>query len=169
MTGTVCLVLSAQSAPGPRRNGPLEADMGLFYSYVDSEDLGDNHGAGVRAGIKFFRLVHIDGRVSYTRYDNFDLDSIPLVATASVNLPIGFFNAYGGVGAGYYIFQDDDAVELDDEFGYFPFVGTQIDIGRNFALFGEVRWLELEPDLSGTTTDVDLSGYGVTAGILLRF
>ncbi|MCK4775728.1 MAG: hypothetical protein KAT30_13105, partial [Candidatus Krumholzibacteria bacterium] len=90
-----------------------------------------------------------------------DLNLYPLEATALAKL--GMF--YGGVGAGYYIFEGKD-VDLDNAAGGYILAGIQIALG-GLGAFGELKYTWVESKVDDVT--VDASGVGVNLGVLLGF
>ena len=77
---------------------------------------------------------------------------------------------YGGFGVGYYFFDGGD-ISLSGRVGYGPLAGLELRLTRDLALFGEARWLFLEPSASGLAgvDKVRLDGFGINAGIMLLF
>lgn len=150
------------------------AELGVFGSYLDSDDLGPGYGGGAKLEVKPTDWLSVDGRASLVFFDDFDISMIPLEAALRLNIPLlgERIVPYAGVGAGYYLFEADD-VDLDNNVGYFPLVGLEVGL-RRVALFAEARWLFLQTDtdaglgeLGGLDADVD--GLGINAGLLFRF
>lgn len=146
----------------------LGSELGAFYSYVDSEDLGIGHGLGAKLKLNVMEILSIEGRASYMEFEDNDIEMIPLEAAAMFVLPLGNFRPYAGLGAGYYIFSGN-GWDLSDEIGYFPMVGLQLNIGSDLGLFAEGRWVFLESDIENSPNEVDVSGLGVNIGISLLF
>jgi hypothetical protein len=151
------------------------AAVGLFGSYLDSDDLGDGYGAGAKLELKPSDVLSVDGRASWIYFDDFEIHMIPLEAALRFNWPLlgERIVPYAGIGGGYYIFEADD-VDLDDDVGYFPLVGLEVGF-RRVALFAEARWLFLEADVDSALDeledldDADVDGLGVNVGLLFRF
>lgn len=154
----------------------LSSDLGGFVSYLDSDDLDAGYGGGVDLKINLVEAFSIDARASYLDFSDAEMSMIPLEVAALLNISLGeALGLYGGVGAGYYLF-DADGIELDDAFGYFPVGGVEIGVG-DLKLFGEVRWLLLTADvdaagdeisdlLDGVEADVD--GLGLNVGLSME-
>ncbi len=151
------------------------AELGVFGSYLDSDDLGAGYGGGAKLEVKPIDWLSVDGRASWIHFDDFDIDMIPLEAALRLNIPLfgERIVPYAGVGGGYYLFEAD-VVDLDDDVGYFPLVGLELGT-RRFALFAEVRWLFLQTDVDaaleelGDVDEADVDGLGINAGLLFRF
>lgn len=150
-------------------------EFGAFGSYLDSDDLGDGYGGGVKLEVNPIDLVSIDGRASWLRFDDGGLDMFPLELTGLVNLALfgERIVPYAGAGVGYYFF-DGDRVDLDDEVGFFPLVGMEIGFQR-VSLMAEARWLFLEADVDSARgefedlREADIDGLGINLGLLIRF
>jgi hypothetical protein len=150
------------------------AELGVFGSYLDSDDLGTGYGGGAKLEVKPTDWLSVDGRASLIFFDDFDISMIPLEAALRLNVPMlgERIVPYVGVGAGYYLFEADD-VDLDNNVGYFPLVGLEVGL-RRVALFAEARWLFLQTDTDAGLgelgdLDADVDGLGINAGLLFRF
>ena len=71
---------------------------------------------------------------------------------------------YGGIGLGYYIMSGDTAP--DNTLGGFAALGIDFGLG-GIGVFGEVRYLYLEPEFE--SVKVDMSGVGANLGVTLPF
>lgn len=150
-------------------------ECGVFGSYLDSDDLGKGYGGGAKVEINPIDVVSIDARASWIRFDDTEIDMIPLELAALLNFPILFEHIvpYLGAGVGYYLF-DGSGADLDDEVGYFPLAGLEIGFHK-VSLLAEARWLFLETDVDSAKgeleniTKADLDGLGVNVGLLFRF
>jgi hypothetical protein len=150
-------------------------NVGAFGSYLDSDDLGDGYGGGVKLELKPIDVLSVDGRAGYIYFDDAEIHMFPLEGVGRVNFPLlgERIVPYAGVGAGYYIFEGDDA-DLDDDVGFFPLVGLEAGLKR-VALFAEARWLFLEADVDDAVDeledldDADVDGLGINVGLLFRF
>ena len=155
--------------------GGSTAALGVFGSYLDSDDLGPGYGGGAKLELKPLDWLSVDGRASWVHFDDFDIDMIPLEAALRLNLPLfgESLVPYAGVGGGYYLFESD-GVELDDNVGYFPLVGLEFG-KRRLSFFAEARWLFLQTDVDtaleelGDVDEADVDGLGINAGLLFRF
>jgi len=144
------------------------SELGAFYTYLDAEDIDAGHGLGAKLKLNLAEILSAEGRVSYMRFGDEDIEMVPLEAAVMVVLPLGNFLPYAGIGAGYYIFNEGD-IDLDDEVGYFPLVGLQFNLGDDIGLFAEGRWLYLETDSDDVKGDADVSGFGLNIGVSLLF
>ena len=150
------------------------AELGVFGSYLNSDDLGLGYGGGAKLEVKPTDWLSVDGRASLIFFDDFDISMIPLEAALRLNIPIlgERIRPYAGVGAGYYYFEGGD-VDLDSNVGYFPLVGLEVGL-RRVAVFAEARWLFLDTDRDAALEDLsdlnaDVDGLGINGGLLFRF
>lgn len=150
-------------------------EFGVFGSYIDSDDLGDGVGGGVKLEFKPINWLSVDARASWIRFSNPDVDMVPLEMALLLNIPLANEQIvpYVGVGGGYYFF-DADGFDMDDNVGFFPVVGLEFGT-RNVAFLAELRWLFLQSDLDGAEDELgnirkaDVDGLGINAGLLFRF
>ena len=134
--------------------------LGIFAQWQDAKDTDGAFGLGLSHGFSITPLVGIEARVSYLRYSDGDgMDAFPLEAFGKLNL--GMF--YGGLGIGYYIFSGSDFAP-DNEIGGFVAGGLSFGLG-GLGAFAELRYLLLEPSVGNAK--VDLSGFGINAGVTL--
>lgn len=169
--GCMVLVLAgavAMLSVGGCMTGPL-IESGVFASSVDADDLGEGYGGGAKLELNPIDPISVDARASWIRFDDPDIDMVPLEVAGLLNFPILFEHIvpYVGVGAGYYMFDGDD-VDLDDETGYFPLAGLEIGL-HSISVMAEVRYLFLETDVAGTSSSVDLDGPAANVGLVFRF
>jgi hypothetical protein len=140
--------------------------LGIFAQWQDSKDADSGFGFGVKKDFSIIPLIRVEPRVSWLRYSDDswpdDIDVIPLEVFGK----IGFGLLYGGIGVGYYILSGDFAP--DDSFGGFGAVGVEFS-PASIGVFGEVRYLLLEPDYGDVDQSVDMNGFGVSAGVILPF
>lgn len=150
-------------------------EFGAFAASLDSDDLGEGYGGGVKLELNPIDLISIDARASWIQFDDTDIDMVPLEAAALLNLPLFWehFVPYIGAGVGYYLF-DGSGADLDDEVGFFPLAGLEVGL-HSISFLAEARWLFLETDVAGAKgelrnlTDADVDGFGVNLGVLFRF
>lgn len=150
-------------------------EFGVFGSYLDSDDLGDGYGGGVKLELQPIDWLGIDARASYIGFDSPNVDMYPLELAALLNIPLANEQIvpYAGVGVGYYMF-DADGFDMDDNVGFFPVVGLEIG-AYNLSFLVEARWLFLDSDLSDAASDfgdmneAGLDGLGINLGLLFRF
>jgi hypothetical protein len=151
------------------------AALGLFGSYLDSDDLGTGYGGGAKLELKPTDVLSVEGRAGWIYFEDFEISMVPLEAALRLNLPLlgERIVPYVGAGGGYYFFEADD-VDLDDDVGYFPLAGLEVGF-RRVAVFGEARWLFLKTDVDSALDELadldeaDVDGLGVNVGLLFRF
>lgn len=177
--GVACVlaVILAMGITGLPRADAAGADLGLYGTYLDSDDFEAGYGAGAKLKLNLAKYFALDIRGSYLTFDDTEVDMIPVEAAALLQLPLGdALNLYGGVGAGYYFF-DADRVELDDAVGFFPVAGVELSFGE-IRLFAEARWLMLNTDVDeakeeledifGGDSEADVDGVGFNVGIAIN-
>jgi hypothetical protein len=150
-------------------------ELGAFGSSVDARDLGQGYGGGGKLELNPIDWISVDGRASWVRFSDTDVDLIPLEAAALLNFPtLGErFVPYVGAGVGYYLFRADDA-DLSDDVGFFPLVGLEAGLYR-VSLLAEARWVFLQTDVDSARgelrnlTEADVDGLGINIGIVFRF
>jgi len=150
-------------------------EFGVFGSSLDSDDLGDGRGGGVKLEVNPIDAVSIDARASWIQFDDTDIDMIPLEAAGLFNFPLLFEHIvpYIGAGVGYYLFEGDGA-DLDEQVGFFPLAGLEIGL-HSISVLAEARWLFLETDVENAKNelkgldDADVDGFGANIGVLFRF
>jgi opacity protein-like surface antigen len=156
---------------GAERVSGADVSVGAVGTYLDTEDLGKAYGGGVRLKYDLIEYVGMDFRASMVRLQDPSINMFPLEANLMLQFPVGnTVLPYGGFGVGYYFFDGGD-FSLKDRVGYGPLAGLELRLTRDVALFGEARWLFLEPDVSGVpgVDKARLDGFGINAGIMLLF
>jgi hypothetical protein len=157
------------------------AEFGVFASYLDSDDLDEGLGGGVKLEMNPIDWLSLDARFSYIKFDDvgfsdLDVEMVPVEVAGLLNIPLANERIvpYGGVGVGYY-FMDSNRGEIDDNVGFFPVVGLEMGGSPNFALFIEARWLVLETDVDAAEEalddfdNTDIDGLGINLGLIWRF
>jgi len=146
--------------------GPAWAsDFALFGSYLDTEDLDQSVGGGVRAG--FGNRFQLDLRATYFpdltedfesfvddpgtdpgRFQN-DVEAIPVDVGLKLNFnPDEGWNPYVGGGATYW-FLDTERGEIDDEAGFYLAGGIELARATGgVGFFGEVIYRDVEATVS---------------------
>lgn len=155
------------------------ADLGLFYSYQDTKDMGAGSGGGLKYDIPLNRHVSVDARATIiTSYDvrqptwTADIDMIPIELNVNLKYPVARMLPYIGGGVGYYYFHPS---WMDEEIGYNIHAGVSVGIAGGMDVFAEVKYQFLEVDGSHTFLDkserykINADGVGVIAGLLIRF
>jgi hypothetical protein len=152
--------------------GAQAMGVGGFYSYLDSEDLDDGSGFGVKLVTRLLPALNLELRGNWLEFDTVDITAAE--AALTLGTALGELRPYVGAGAGYHFF-DADAGDPDDAMGWFVLAGGALEISPKLLLFGEARWLLLEADWDDAVDeleDVDIDelsadGFGVNAGLLL--
>ena len=150
-------------------------EFGAFGASLDSDDLGDGYGGGVKLELNPIDMVSVDARASWIQFDDTDIDMVPLEVAGLLNFPMLWEHIvpYVGAGVGYYLF-DGSGPDLEDEVGFFPLAGLEIGL-HSVSILAEARWLFLEADIDGAQeelrnlTEADVDGFGVNLGLLFRF
>lgn len=155
------------------------ADLGLYYAYQDTKDIGSANGVGLKYDIPLNRYVSVDARASLiTGFDvkqptwRADMDIVPVELNVNLKYPVAGLLPYIGAGVGYYYFHPS---WMDEEVGYNVHAGASAAIADGFALFAEVKYQFLEADGTHTLFNerthykLDADGVGVIAGLLVRF
>lgn len=171
--GLAAVALLALVIGGCSTGSGLEA--GVFGSSLDSDDLGDGYGGGVKVELNPLDAISVDARASYIRFDDTKVDMVPLEAAGLLNFPLLFEHIvpYIGAGVGYYLF-DADTGDLDDQVGFFPLAGLEIGL-HSISIMAEARWLFLETDVDSAEdelqdiTEADVDGFGANVGLIFRF
>lgn len=135
--------------------------IGIFGSYWNGKDIDNGYGIGVKHKFQLIPIFAVDVRGSWLSFgeNTTDLNLYPLEATALASL--GMF--YGGVGAGYYIFDGKDS-DYDNAAGGFALGGLKLALG-GLGVFGELKYTWVESKISEKT--VSANGVGVNLGVLL--
>jgi len=171
--GWVLLVMACLGLGGCH-HGP-GIDVGAYGSSLKSNDLGQGYGGGAKLGLRPVDWLSLDGRASYIRFADTQVNMIPLEAAGLLKFPMfgEFFVPYVGAGAGYYLFEATDA-DLQDKVGFFPLAGLEIGLWR-VSLLAEARWLFLQTDVESAKGELknlreaDIDGLGINVGVLFRF
>lgn len=166
--------------------------LGVFGTFMDTEDLDSGFGAGVKFKFDVAQYVAAELRASYvTKFDDGsdELDNlymIPVEADLLFNLPLGDspLTVYAGAGGGYYVLPEfetdagfgDTDIDLDDTFGFYGIGGLEFALAESVSLFAEVKYLFLEVD-TVTIDDIEVesdeaiefTGLSGNAGIMFRF
>ena len=106
--------------------------------------------------------------------DPVDMNVFPIEATGILQLGM----IYGGIGAGYYIFDADNievpsrSADLKNAFGWYLVGGIELSLS-SFGVFGELKWTMLSPDIDGVDpsiddvpTSLDADGLGLNVGVM---
>ena len=159
--------------------------VGVFGSYLDSDDMGPGYGGGIKLKTELADYFAIEVRAScITQFDDWegddDLFVIPIEAALLFNFPLGDelpLTLYGGGGGGYAIIPEADDLDLDDSFCFYGVGGLELAMGDSASLFFEAQYRVLEvdgADADGTDFDfendeLEFTGLSLNAGILFRW
>jgi len=167
------VALAAVIALGVLTTGAHAAQgiYGTWWSPTDTD--GDGYGFGFRSQVRVNPYISFDTRASWVKFKDDDFDVIPIEATVMLKLGM----VYAGAGGGYYIFDSNDNVDLDNNFGWYALAGIDVPVGP-VGLFGEVKWLELSTDAhisgvvpasgSSTTSTLEANGLGFNIGVMFQ-
>lgn len=171
----------------------LAGGIGGFVSYMDTSDLEDSTGAGVKLQLDLTETIALDLSGAWHsglensiagRAVEMELIPIELGLVASVAVADNKLLPYIGAGGGYYQLGIDDNdpfstddIQVDDVFGWFGVLGLRVDVFSPFSLFAEARYRQIEGSLESRTftrvdradLDVDLSGVGFSGGVMLSW
>ena len=187
------LVVLALAVPMARGAGGL----GVFGSYWDMKDADDAAlGGGIKFKMEMMPQICLEMRASYLQEFGErpleDANIVPLEADVVIDFPLvpDVLTIYGGGGGGYYIMpefeasealglSDEPDIDPDDTFGFYVVGGAELQLNEQVALFGEVKytWLEIDElevdgesiDLADFDAELDLTGIGFNAGLLLKW
>jgi hypothetical protein len=147
------------------------AAQGIFGTWWNPKDTESNgYGLGFRSQVRVNPYISFDTRASFVKFKDDDLNVIPLEATVMMKLGM----VYAGAGGGYYFFDSNKNVDLDNNWGWYALAGIDVPVWR-VGLFGEAKWLELSTDghftsgaESGTTTNLKANGLGINIGVMFQ-
>jgi opacity protein-like surface antigen len=150
-------------------------ELGVFGTGLDSKDLGEGFGGGVKLELNPLDRISVDARAGYIHFDDANVEMMPLEAAGLLNFPMlgERIVPYVGAGVGYYHF-DGNGADIDDEFGFFPLVGLEVGLQR-LSVLAEARWLFLQTDVDAAKaelaniTKANIDGVGINLGVLYRF
>lgn len=173
IAGWVLLAIGAVVLGGCAHGRGVE--MGVFGTGLDSTDLGEGFGGGVKVEFNPLDRVSLDARAGYIHFDDTDVEVIPLEAAGLLNLPMlgERIVPYVGAGVGYYHF-DGNGADLDDQVGFFPLAGIEIGLQR-LSVLAEARWLFLQTDVDvakaelANITKANIDSLGINLGVIYRF
>lgn len=165
--------------------GTFSQQAGPYASWLNAEDLDNGYGAGLKYNVMYEGVLPrlglgLDVRGGWLMFEGddndygTDLDMFPVEATALASYEV-FDGAkpYAGVGIGGYFFdEDDDAVDVDDELGFYVVLGWDQSIMKHLSVFAEAKYLWLEPEAkgpAGVEQDLDVGGFGANVGICMNW
>ncbi|HKW15305.1 MAG TPA: hypothetical protein VJS69_12530 [Candidatus Krumholzibacteria bacterium] len=149
------------------------AVQGIYGTMWEPKDTdGKGYGFGFRSTLRVNPYISFDTRASWVKFKDDDLNVIPIEATAMLKLGM----VYTGIGGGYYVFDSNNNVDLDNNFGWYALAGIDVPAGP-VGVFAEVKWLELSTDghitggvapASGSSTSAHLeaNGLGFNIGVM---
>jgi hypothetical protein len=150
------------------------AAQGIFGTMWDPKDTESHgYGFGFRSQVRVNPYISFDTRASWIKFKDDDFSVFPIEA----NLMLKLGMVYAGVGGGYYVFDNNNNVDLDNNFGWSALGGIDVPVGP-VGLFGEVKWLDLSTDgkvsgvepASGSPASVHLkaNGLGFNIGVMFQ-
>ncbi len=167
-----------------RRGDQAEFSFGPVAGYIKARDAdrGTWFG-GVQARFRFARIFAVEGSITFHQDEFFDGDvevtTYPVQVTGLIlPFPDSPVEPYGLAGAGWYYqrFEFDgpgglDEEETDRSFGVHVGAGVLAELGRNFSVFGDFRWIFMdEPGVdNGNIEDEEFDSWQVTLGGSFRF
>ena len=172
-------------------------NFGIHGGFVKVRDAQDSDFQG-GAHLEFnpARWLGIQGAVDYRSEERMDIESgplnaevdvrtLPLTLSGKLYLPVApKFMPYGLAGAGWYHQKIDFSEDLenvgfqdrtDTNFGWHLGLGATVEVSPRVALFGEGRWIFLDPDrdLNEATVDqiedFDFNSSHILAGVSFLF
>jgi len=180
--------LYAQSPMGTGgKNGYAVLKLGSFFpesSDLEKQDAKNGFAGQVGFGYYLARFFALEIDLGYleTKGSLGDLgvkyDLYPLEVTGRFGLPLGFVEPYLAVGlGGYYVKTRAGNLEnTSSRAGFFGGAGINLNLGENFFIGAEARYLVLSaptyyvtPYSTYATTNIDLDGIIVTGNLGFRF
>jgi len=156
---------------------PIIGHFGLHGGVDKVRDANDGRfQGGLHLEFTPGRFIGLQGAVDYRTEETFDFTSgtvnaavdvrtLPITLTGKLYIPVApQFSPYGLVGAGWYHQKIDFSPDLemlgfadrtDTSFGWHLGLGAAAALNRQVGLFGEARWIFLDPnrDLDPATVD----------------
>ena len=147
---------------------PSTHAMGVMASWWNIDKTNDDgFGFGIQQKFNVTPLFSFDTRASWIKFNDAKTSVYPIEATGMVNIAL----LYAGVGVGYYIFNTDGAVSLDNNFGWYVVGGAHFGLGP-VGVFGEIKWTSLsadakgvDPNITDVPTSLDADGIGFNVGV----
>jgi len=161
-------VAAMVAALGLTAMAPTAHAMGVMASWWNIDQTNDDgFGFGIQQKFNITPLFSFDTRASWIKFNDSKTDVFPIEATGMVNIAL----FYVGVGVGYYVFNTDGAVTLDNNFGWYGVGGVHFGLGP-VGVFGEIKYTSLSSDFSGVDpniqdvpTSLDADGIGFNVGV----
>lgn len=162
--------------------GVSAADLSLYGSYWNTDELDDTLGIGARVrggldplslelrGSYFGDLTEDKGIVDV------ELECVPVDVGLSIGLITEEKMALYLSGGGTYYFLDTDTGQVDDEIGWYAGLGGEFHVDKHFWFFVEYLYRDVEAtvedddirDIHDNDVAVNLAGSTVNIGIILR-
>lgn len=176
------LAVLALGATAASANG-----VGAFGSYWDTKDAESGFGGGAKLAVDLGSVVNLELRGAYfpdlsddVGAVNVDLKATAIEAGAVLRMPLSDTLAlYVGGGGGYYLLEADSDlgdVDIDDEAGWYAVAGLEIGLSDSVAIIAEAKYTSLEATAQNDDidelrdgADVDLTGLGANAGLMLKW
>ena len=167
------------------------AGLGVGITTWDTETVDSDEGFSVRAALDMgdrfdleLRASFLDGFAQVENNALFRLEATPIDVGFSYGLPSrGKASPYVGAGATF-LFADvlfdggvepaTGRVEVNDEFGFYLVVGTDVDLGHNLAFYAEAMYRVIKTEVTAdgfafTDFEADFAGPSGTLGVMLTW
>ena len=152
-------VVDPQSGNGTLAGGTLEAsiDSDVSATLVLGRQLDDHWAVELLASLPFKHTVSLDGA------DAVDFKHLPPTLTLQYYfLPEAKVNPFVGLGLNYtWTFDEEErgplagtGVKVGNSFGAAAHAGLEFDLGRRWNLVADVRWMDIDADVSVDGADV---------------
>jgi opacity protein-like surface antigen len=163
--------------------GPIWASgLSVTASQWTTDQADDDTGIGFKLGLSATPNVDVELRVSF--FDTLVTDGPGAIEVEAMPIELGLSynfrvsdraNPYLGGGAGYYEL-DAKGPELPGEFGWYLVGGIEVPIAKNWMVFGEGLYRQVEgqaeaDDLNRTLVKraIDLSGAAFNVGVGIKW
>ena len=171
--------------------------LGLYGAYWSPKDVDAGYGGGAKIRMDLTSALGLEVRGTFFSdlsddvqsggtTINYDLEAIPAELGFVLNLNVADkgLRPYLCAGAGYYFLEinldnpvgDNETIDLDDEVGWYGGGGIEIAFASETALFIEALYRGVEGTAKGddldevvSNVDIDLSGIGANAGLLIKW
>lgn len=149
-------------------------DLGVFASRWDPDEGEKSDGVGGKLVFDLADSLGLEFRGTY--FDEDVLTVIPADAGLVLRIPLAESAvSLFGSGGGTWYFLDTDAVDIDDEVGWYAGGGIEIRIADGAALFAEAHYRSVEYTATGDDPDeleerdIEVKATTYSAGLLLKW
>ena len=163
--------------------GPVWASgVSATVSQWTTDHAGDDSGLGFKLGLSATANVDIEVRISF--FDTllaegpstFEVEALPIELGLSYNFRVSDkANPFVGGGVGYYEL-DAKGPELPGEFGWYLVGGIDVPIAKNWMVFAEGLYRQVEAEAEGddlgrglVSQEMNLSGIALNVGIGIKW